>query len=72
MRIVSPRIRGLFAFRAWLQSRPSAADALLAAGLLLVGLPQLFLSDVRVGGYESAFTPPDALGACWWWSSRWR
>ncbi|MBE1536216.1 sensor histidine kinase [Actinomadura algeriensis] len=59
---MSPRIRGLLAFRAWLQSRPLAADGLLAVGLLLVGLPQLFLDDVAAGGLESRFRSPDVPG----------
>ncbi|GAA2592099.1 sensor histidine kinase [Actinomadura fulvescens] len=43
---MSPRIRGLAAFRAWLQSRPQAADAVLALALLLMGFLQLYLEDV--------------------------
>ncbi|RMI37821.1 sensor histidine kinase [Actinomadura harenae] len=42
---MSPRIRGLRTFRAWLAARPQAADAVLALALLAVGLPELFLSD---------------------------
>ncbi|MFA1547188.1 sensor histidine kinase [Actinomadura chokoriensis] len=57
---MSPRIRGLRTARAWLQPRPLAADALLAVGLLVVGLPQLFLQELPEGwGYE-AFRSPDA------------
>ncbi|MFG2001349.1 sensor histidine kinase [Spirillospora sp. NPDC048911] len=42
---MSPRIRGLAAFRSWLQSRPQAADAVLAVALLLMGFLQLFIED---------------------------
>jgi signal transduction histidine kinase len=56
---VSPRIRGLHAARAWLQARPLAADALLAFGLLLVGLPQLFLQELPDGEDFAAFRSPD-------------
>ncbi|MFI0446141.1 sensor histidine kinase [Actinomadura sp. 6N118] len=42
---MSPRIHGLAAFRAWLQSRPQAADAVLALSLLLMGFLQLFIED---------------------------
>ncbi|MDL4777024.1 MULTISPECIES: sensor histidine kinase [Thermomonosporaceae] len=57
---MSPRIRGLQNFRAWLQARPQAADALLALGLLLVGLPQHYLQEV---GAEplARFHSPDLL-----------
>ena len=58
---MSPRIRGLRTFRAWLQARPQAADALLAAGLLLVGLPQMYLQDFPDGGDYAAFRTPDAV-----------
>ncbi|MBT2211826.1 MULTISPECIES: sensor histidine kinase [Actinomadura] len=58
---MSPRIRGLRTCRAWLQSRPLAADALLALGLLLVGLPQLYVEDLPHGeGYEQ-FRSPDVV-----------
>ncbi|WP_344274869.1 sensor histidine kinase [Actinomadura napierensis] len=57
---MSPRIRGLRTFRAWLQARPQAADALLALGLLLVGLPQLYLQDYPDGGDYGDFRAPDA------------
>ncbi|MDL4821883.1 sensor histidine kinase [Actinomadura opuntiae] len=57
---MSPRIRGLRTFRAWLQARPQAADALLALGLLLVGLPQLYLQDFPDGGDYADFRTPDA------------
>ncbi len=58
---MSPRIRGLRTCRAWLQSRPLAADALLALGLLLVGLPQLYVEDLPHGeGYEQ-FRSPDLV-----------
>ncbi|MFD0690370.1 sensor histidine kinase [Actinomadura fibrosa] len=58
---MSPRIRGLRRFRAWLQSRPQAGDALLALGLLVVGLPQMYLEDLpRDEGYER-FQSPDLL-----------
>lgn len=60
---MSPRIHGLHVARAWLQARPRAADALLAVGLLLVGLPQLFLQEFPKGsGYEE-FRTPDAWNA---------
>lgn len=60
---MSPRIRGLRAFRAWLRTRPRAADALLAVGLLLVGLPELFLEELPDhSGYEQ-FRDPDVLNA---------
>ncbi|MEU6751667.1 sensor histidine kinase [Spirillospora sp. NPDC046719] len=58
---MSPRIRGLRTFRAWLQARPQAADALLAAGLLLVGLPQMYLQDFPESGDYAAFRAPDAV-----------
>ncbi|TDE15136.1 sensor histidine kinase [Actinomadura sp. 6K520] len=58
---MSPRIRGLRAFRAWLRTRPRAADALLAVGLLLVGLPELYLEELPDhSGYEQ-FRDPDVL-----------
>ncbi|WP_067465095.1 sensor histidine kinase [Actinomadura macra] len=58
---MSPRIRGLRTCRAWLQSRPLAADAVLSLGLLLVGLPQLFVEDLPHGeGYEH-FQSPDLV-----------
>ncbi|WP_067805039.1 sensor histidine kinase [Actinomadura formosensis] len=60
---MSPRIRGLHAARAWLQARPRAADALLAVGLLLVGLPQLFLQEFPKGGGYEEFRTPDAWNA---------
>ncbi|MES9540076.1 MULTISPECIES: sensor histidine kinase [unclassified Actinomadura] len=56
---MSPRIRGLHAFRAWLQARPMAADALLAVGLLAVGLPQLFLEELPAGDSYEGFRSPD-------------
>ncbi|MEU8120773.1 sensor histidine kinase [Spirillospora sp. NPDC049024] len=56
---MSPRIRGLHAFRAWLQARPMAADALLAVGLLAVGLPQLFLEELPAGDSSEGFRSPD-------------
>ncbi|WP_141575054.1 sensor histidine kinase [Actinomadura sp. WMMA1423] len=56
---MSPRIRGLHAFRAWLQARPMAADALLAVGLLAVGLPQLFLEELPAGDGYDGFRSPD-------------
>ncbi|XRQ15549.1 sensor histidine kinase [Actinomadura welshii] len=60
---MSPRIRGLRAFRAWLRSRPHAADALLGVGLLLVGVPELFLEDLpEHSGYEQ-FRDPDVWNA---------
>ncbi|QXJ19892.1 sensor histidine kinase [Actinomadura graeca] len=60
---MSPRIRGLRTCRAWLKSRPLAADLLLAVGLLLVGLPQLFMEDLPHGeGYEN-FQSPDLVNA---------
>ncbi|WP_242910332.1 sensor histidine kinase [Actinomadura terrae] len=44
-----------------MQSRPLAADALLALGLLLVGLPQLYVEDLPHGeGYEQ-FRSPDLV-----------
>ncbi|KAB2348947.1 sensor histidine kinase [Actinomadura rudentiformis] len=43
---MSPRIHGLAAFRAWLQSRPQAADAVLAVALVLMGFLQLYIEDV--------------------------
>lgn len=46
---MSPRIRGLSVCRAWLQARPQASDAALAAALLLVGLPQLYLEELPRG-----------------------
>ncbi|MBO2465633.1 sensor histidine kinase [Actinomadura violacea] len=58
---MSPRIRGLRTFRAWLQARPQAADALLALGLLLVGLPQMYLQDFPEDGDYGAFRSPDAV-----------
>ncbi|QKG19418.1 sensor histidine kinase [Actinomadura verrucosospora] len=58
---MSPRIRGLRTFRAWLQARPLAADALLALGLLLVGLPQMYLQDFPEDGGYGAFRSPDAV-----------
>ncbi|MWA00477.1 sensor histidine kinase [Actinomadura sp. LD22] len=58
---MSPRIRGLRTFRAWLQARPQAADALLALGLLLVGLPQLYLQAFPESGDYAAFRSPDAV-----------
>ncbi|MFC6887007.1 MULTISPECIES: sensor histidine kinase [Actinomadura] len=56
---MSPRIRGLHAFRAWLQVRPQVTDALIAAGLLLVGLPQHYLQDASDG--SPRFTDPDLV-----------
>ncbi|WP_243719370.1 histidine kinase, partial [Actinomadura sp. 7K534] len=46
-----------------MRTRPRAADALLAAGLLLVGLPELFLEELPDhSGYEQ-FRDPDVLNA---------
>ncbi|MFI0479997.1 sensor histidine kinase [Actinomadura sp. 9N215] len=59
---MSPRIRGLHSFRAWLQARPQAADTLLAVGLLLVGLPQLLLQDLPEGEGFDEFRDPDVWG----------
>ncbi|TDD59198.1 sensor histidine kinase [Actinomadura rubrisoli] len=58
---MSPRIRGLRTFRAWLQSRPQAGDALLALGLLLVGLPQMYLEDLPRGEDFEQFQTPDLV-----------
>jgi signal transduction histidine kinase len=43
-----------------LQSRPTAADALLAVGLLVVGLPQQFVEELPTGGGFEGFRAPDA------------
>ncbi|GGT79860.1 sensor histidine kinase [Actinomadura citrea] len=56
---MSPRIRGLQAVRAWLHARPMAADALLALGVLAVGLPQLFLERLPAGDGFEHFRSPD-------------
>ncbi|MCP9947833.1 MULTISPECIES: sensor histidine kinase [Actinomadura] len=56
---MSPRIRGLHAVRAWLQARPTAADALLALGLLVVGLPQVFVGEFPRGDGLEDFRDPD-------------
>ncbi|TDD28150.1 sensor histidine kinase [Actinomadura sp. KC06] len=56
---MSPRIRGLHSFRAWLQARPLAADTLLAFGLLLVGLPQLLLQELPKTEEFEEFRDPD-------------
>ncbi|MBB4775459.1 sensor histidine kinase [Actinomadura livida] len=46
-----------------MRTRPRAADALLAVGLLLVGLPELFLEELPDhSGYEQ-FRDPDVLNA---------
>ena len=60
---MSPRIRGLSVCRAWLKARPQAADALLALGLLVVGLPQLFLEDLPEGPDFGEFRDPDVWNA---------
>ncbi|GAA4226956.1 sensor histidine kinase [Actinomadura meridiana] len=60
---MSPRIRGLLSIRAWLSARPQAADALLALGLLAVGLPQLFLEKLPADAEFEQFRDPDVLGA---------
>ncbi|MEV5572019.1 sensor histidine kinase [Spirillospora sp. NPDC052269] len=59
---MSPRIRGLRTFRAWLAARPQAADAVLALALLAVGLPELFLTD-RSATELRLFAAPDARQA---------
>ncbi|MFI0374463.1 sensor histidine kinase [Actinomadura sp. 1N219] len=59
---MSPRIRGLHSFRAWLQARPLAADTLLAFGLLLVGLPQLLLQELPKTEEFDQFRDPDLWG----------
>ncbi|MFI0408547.1 sensor histidine kinase [Actinomadura sp. 3N508] len=56
---MSPRIRGLHSFRAWLQARPLAADTLLAFGLLLAGLPQMLLQELPKTEEFEAFRDPD-------------
>ncbi|WP_030167823.1 sensor histidine kinase [Spirillospora albida] len=58
---MSPRIRGLRICRAWLKARPQAADALLGAGLLLLGLPQLYLQDLPQEAGFDRFQQPDLL-----------
>ncbi|TMQ82647.1 sensor histidine kinase [Actinomadura soli] len=59
---MSPRIRGLHSFRAWLQARPLAADTLLAFGLLLVGLPQMLLQELPKTAEFEEFRDPDLWG----------
>ncbi|MFC0041090.1 histidine kinase [Actinomadura rayongensis] len=54
---MSPRIHGLRACRAWFRARPPAADALLGALLLAVGLPQALLERPPDDGVWAA---PDA------------
>ncbi|TQM69369.1 signal transduction histidine kinase [Actinomadura hallensis] len=56
---MSPRIRGLRAFCAWLKTRPQIADALFAVGLLAVGLPELFLEELPAGAGYDRFREPD-------------
>ncbi len=56
---MSPRIRGLRACRAWLKARPRAADALFALGLLLFGLPQMYLEDLPHDPEYDQFRTPD-------------
>ena len=56
---MSPRIRVLRAFRAWLGARPQAADALLAFGLLLPGLTELYLQKLPEGHGYDEFRDPD-------------
>ncbi|MEU5880826.1 sensor histidine kinase [Spirillospora sp. NPDC047279] len=56
---MSPRIRGLAAFRAWLQSRPQAADAFMALGLLLLGFVQVFVED-QPKELKAYYVDPDA------------
>ncbi|MBX6769622.1 MAG: sensor histidine kinase, partial [Actinomadura rubrobrunea] len=57
---MSPRIRRLHSWRAWLQARPQAADALLAVVLLAAGLPQLYVERLP-HGMSDAFARPDAV-----------
>ncbi|MGP4028642.1 sensor histidine kinase [Actinomadura sp. 3N407] len=42
-----------------MKARPQAADALLALGLLVVGLPQLFLEELPEGADYDQFRAPD-------------
>ncbi|RKS73388.1 signal transduction histidine kinase [Actinomadura pelletieri DSM 43383] len=60
---MSPRISGLLSIRAWLKARPQAADALLAVGLLVVGLPQLFLEKLPASPEFERFRDPDVWAA---------